>query len=33
MGILPFMLVLLCPILHLLHGGHEGRHQHKDGGD
>lgn len=23
-GILPYLLVLLCPILHFLHGGHDG---------
>ncbi len=25
-GVLPYILVLLCPLLHLLHGGHGGRH-------
>lgn len=29
-GILPYLLVLLCPALHLLHGGHGGGHSHQD---
>jgi hypothetical protein len=35
LGILPYVLLLLCPILHLLHGGHgghDGSHGHKPGG-
>jgi len=32
LGILPYVLLLLCPLLHLLHGGH-GAHQRGDGGD
>jgi len=24
LGVLPYVLLLLCPILHLLHGGHGG---------
>lgn len=34
LGILPYVLLLLCPLLHLLHGGHGGHsesHKH-DGG-
>ncbi len=27
-GILPFLLVLACPLLHLLHGGHGGHDEH-----
>ena len=27
LGILPYVLLLLCPILHLLHGRHGGSHQ------
>ena len=34
LGILPYVLLLLCPLLHLLHGGHGDRGQkdetHKD---
>ncbi len=25
-GILPYLLLLACPLLHLLHGGHGGKH-------
>lgn len=25
-GVLPFLLLLACPLLHLLHGGHRGGH-------
>ena len=35
LGVLPYVLLLLCPILHLLHGGHgghDGSHGHKPGG-
>lgn len=28
-GILPYLLVFLCPVLHLLHGGHGGGHSHR----
>ncbi len=31
LGILPFVLLLLCPFLHFLHGGHgshDGNHEH-----
>ena len=34
LGILPYLLLLLCPILHLLHGGHAshgGSHGQKPG--
>ena len=27
-GILPYLLVLLCPLMHLLHGGHGSGHGH-----
>jgi hypothetical protein len=27
-GVLPYLLVLLCPVLHLLHGGHGGHGSH-----
>ena len=36
LGGLPYVLLLLCPILHLLHGGHRGHggnHEQKPGGD
>ncbi|MBI3058035.1 MAG: DUF2933 domain-containing protein [Deltaproteobacteria bacterium] len=35
LGILPYVLLLLCPLLHFLHGGHGGHggHQRGDGGD
>jgi hypothetical protein len=26
LGVLPYLLVLACPLLHLLHGGHGGGH-------
>jgi len=35
LGILPYVLLFLCPILHFLHGGHgghggkDGRHTHR----
>ena len=35
LGILPYVLLLLCPLLHLLHGGHGGHggsDEHKPGG-
>jgi len=35
LGILPYVLLLLCPIFHLLHrghGGHDGSHEQKGGG-
>ena len=35
LGILPYVLLLLCPLLHLLHGGHGGHggsHEQKPGG-
>ncbi|MBI3301302.1 MAG: DUF2933 domain-containing protein [Deltaproteobacteria bacterium] len=28
-GVLPYLLVLLCPLLHLLLGGHGGGHSHR----
>ena len=27
LGVLPYLLVLACPLLHFLHGGHGGRHR------
>ena len=27
-GVLPFLFVLACPLLHLLHGGHRGHDEH-----
>jgi hypothetical protein len=35
LGILPYVLFLLCPLMHLLHGhgGHGGEHEHGDGGN
>ena len=34
LGVLPYVLLLLCPLLHLFHGGHGGHgsgdEQHKD---
>ncbi len=31
-GALPFLLILLCPLMHLfMHHGHGGRHDHSDG--
>jgi hypothetical protein len=35
LGVLPYVLLLLCPLLHLLHGGHGGHggsHGQKPGG-
>ena len=35
LGVLPYVLLLLCPLLHLLHGGHGGHggsHEQKPGG-
>jgi len=32
LGILPFLLLLACPLLHFLHGGHGGGHGGHDGG-
>ena len=29
-GVLPYLLVLLCPLLHLLHGDHGGGHGRHD---
>ena len=26
LGVLPYLLLLACPLLHFLHGGHGGRH-------
>lgn len=28
LGILPFLLLLACPLLHLFHGGHGGHEKH-----
>lgn len=36
LGVLPYVLLLLCPLLHLLHGGHggdSGGHDHSQEGD
>ncbi len=36
LGVLPYVLLLLCPLLHLLHGGHGdhgGHHKEGKGGD
>jgi len=36
LGILPYVLLLLCPLMHLFHGGHgggNGGHDHKSEGD
>ena len=33
LGMLPYVLLLLCPLLHLFHGGHGGQgHNRGDGG-
>jgi len=32
LGVLPFLLLLACPLLHFLHGGHGGGHGGHDGG-
>jgi len=33
LGVLPFVLLALCPLLHLFHGhgGHNGKHVHQHG--
>jgi len=33
LGILPYVLLLLCPLLHFLHGGHGGRGGHHGRGN
>jgi len=35
LGALPFVLLALCPLLHLFHGhgGHGGEHRHRDPGN
>jgi hypothetical protein len=33
LGILPYALLLLCPLMHLFHGGHDGHGKKDDGGD
>jgi len=33
LGILPYVLLLLCPLLHFLHGGHGGRGGHHERGN
>lgn len=36
LGVLPYVLFLLCPLMHLFHGGHaeqEDQHRHGNGGD
>jgi hypothetical protein len=33
LGILPFLLLLACPLLHFFHGGHGGGHGGTHGGD
>jgi len=33
LGVLPYVLLLLCPLLHLLHGGHGGHGQKPGGGE
>lgn len=30
LGILPFLLLLACPLMHLFHGGHGGHKKHDD---
>lgn len=33
-GVLPYLLLLACPLMHLLHGhGHHGRHERGASGD
>ena len=32
LGVLPYLLVLACPLLHLFHGGHGGGHAGHSGG-
>jgi hypothetical protein len=31
LGVLPYVLLLACPLLHLFHGRHGRRHGHHDG--
>ncbi len=33
LGILPYLLLLACPLLHFFHGGHGGAHGGTHGGD
>ena len=30
-GILPYLLLLACPLMHFFHGGHRHRHGRRDG--
>jgi hypothetical protein len=30
-GALPYLLLLACPLMHVLHGGHKGGHGHHGG--
>ena len=32
LGILPYLLVLACPLMHFFHHGHHGPHAHQDAG-
>lgn len=33
LGMLPYVLLLLCPLLHLFHGGHGGHREQRHHGD
>lgn len=34
LGLLPYLLILLCPLMHIfMHGGHGGHHRHHGGDD
>jgi hypothetical protein len=33
LGVLPYLLLLACPFMHLLHGGHHGHSGPRDSGD
>ncbi len=33
LGILPFLLLLACPLMHFMHGGHGGHGGHRDESD
>ncbi|WP_426176889.1 DUF2933 domain-containing protein [Massilia sp. TWR1-2-2] len=32
LGILPYLLILACPLMHFFHHGHRGHHAHQDTG-
>jgi hypothetical protein len=32
-GVLPYLLILACPLMHLFHHGHEHRHRQSSGAD